>query len=145
MKENDLNWYRENGFAEAVLSTAAEITAQVEHYYEMGFDEVFICNNLKNGQEEYPSLWLFTGQDAVECKNFLTDFNIDILRYKNNVIYINIMADNGEALSKPEQTSKMKVEVAVMNDARCTFEAYGMNCQKLSGIAKRFLKEYKSM
>lgn len=145
MKENDLNWYRENGFAEAVLSTAAEITAQVEHYYEMGFDEIFISNVMEGDHEEYPSLWLFSDQDVVECKDFLTHFDIDIVKYKSNVLYINIIANKGTVLYDPEKNSKMKLEVSIMENARCTFEAYGMNCIKLSGIVKRFLKEYKSL
>ena len=143
MNQKDLNWYRENGFTETVVTTADEIAAQVEHFYEMEFSEMFICNIQKEGQEEYPSLWLFTEQDADECKNFLTRFDIDIVKYKGNVRYVNIITDNKGTLVNATPTSTMKLAVAFTDDVKCIFEAKGANCQRLSGIAKRYLKEYK--
>ena len=143
MNQNDLKWYRENGFPETVVSTAVEITAQVERFYEMEFVEIFICNIQKEGQEEYTSLWLFTEQDVVECKNFLTRFDIDIVRYKGNVRYVNIITNKSDALDKPSQDSTMKLAVSLAEDIKCFLDAKGANCQRLSGIAKRYLKEYK--
>ncbi len=144
MIQNDLNWYRDNGFPETVVSTAAEITAQVEKYYEIEFDEIFISNIQNEGQEEYPSLWLFSEQDAVECKNFLIRFDIDIVRYKGCVKYVNIITDKNDTLINPTVTSTMKLAVSLTDDIKCIFNAKGNNCQRLSGIAKRYLNEYKA-
>lgn len=144
MNQNDLNWYKDNGFPETVVSTAAEIIAQVEKYYEMEFCEVFISNIQNEGQEEYSSLWLFSEQDAVECKNFLTRFDIDIVRYKGCVKYVNIITDKNDTLINPTTTSTMKLVVSLTDDIKCVFDAKGTNCLRLSGVAKRYLKEYKS-
>lgn len=144
MNQNNLNWYRENGFPKALLSSVEETTNLVEKYYEMKFDDLFV-SNIQNGDfEEYTSLWLFTEQDAVECKHFLNRFDIDIVKYKNNVCYINIIADNNAMIS-PEPTSTMRVVINLNNNLKCTFDAKGHNCQRLSKIAKRFLKEYKAL
>lgn len=143
MNQNDLKWYRDNGFPETVVTTAAETTALVEKYYEIEFDEMFISNVLKEGQEEYPSLWLFTERDVVECKNFLNRFDIDIVRYKDNVRYVNIITDKKDTIINPSSSSKMKLAVLLIDDSRCVFDAIGANCQRLSGIAKRYLREYK--
>lgn len=144
MNKNDLNWYREIGFADAVVNSAEEILSRVESYYEMEFDEIFISNIQNENHEEYPSLWLFSEQDAVECKNFLTRFDIDIVKYKGNVRYVNIITDNKETLNTPTVASTMKLAIALADDVKCIFDAKGQNCKKLSGIAKRYLKEYKS-
>lgn len=144
MNKNDLNWYREIGFADAVVNSAEEILSRVESYYEMEFDEIFISNIQNDNHEEYPSLWLFSEQDAVECKNFLTRFDIDIVKYKGNVRYVNIITDNKESLNTPTAASTMKLAIALADDVKCIFDAKGLNCQKLSGIAKRYLREYKS-
>ena len=143
MIQNDLKWYEGNGFTETVLAAATEITALVEKYYEMTFDEMFICNVQRDGQEEYPSLWLFTEQDVVECKNFLTRVDIDIARYKGAVKYVNIMADKTDSLINPTQASTVRLSVSLVDDIKCYFDAKGANCQRLSEIAKHFLKEYK--
>ena len=144
MTQDDLNWYKENGFPETVVKTAAEKKAQVEKYYEMEFDEIFISNIQNEGQEEYPSLWLFSKQDVVECKDFLTRFDIDIVRYKGNVRYVNIIADKNDTLTNPTPTSKMKLAVSLTSDVKCFFDAKGVNCLRLSGVAKRYLTEYKA-
>ena len=144
MNKNDLNWYREIGFADAVVNSAEEILSRVESYYEMEFDEIFISNIQNENHEEYPSLWLFSEQDAVECKNFLTRFDIDIVKYKGNVRYVNIITDKKETLNTPTVASTMKLAIALADDVKCIFDAKGQNCKKLSGIAKRYLKEYKS-
>lgn len=144
MNQNDLKWYRENGFPDTVVTTAAEIAAQVEKYYEMEFGEIFISNIQNGGQEEYPSLWLFSEQDAVECKNFLTRFDIDIVRYKSNVRYVNIITDKNDTLINPTPASTMKLAVSLTEDVKCIFDAKGVNCLRLSGVAKRYLTEYKS-
>lgn len=143
MIKNDLKWYRENGFTETVVSTATEVSKQVERLYEMKFSELFICNIQKDGQEEYPSLWLFNEQDAVECKNFLTRFDVDIVRYKGNVRYVNIITEKSDSLKNTTPSSTMKLYVSLFEDVKCLFDAKGANCQRLSGIAKRYLKEYK--
>ena len=141
---NDLNWYKEIGFPEAVISTAAEITTQVEEYYEIEFDEIFICNIQNEGQEEYMSLWMFSEQDVVECKNFLTRFDIDIAKYKGNVKYVNIITDKKETLFNPADSSTMRLSISLDDDIKCYFDAKGMNCKKLRGVATRFLREYKA-
>ncbi len=144
MNKNDFNWYREIGFADTVVNTAEDIASRVESYYEMKFDEIFISNIQNDNHEEYPSLWMFTEQDAVECKNFLTRFDIDVVKYKGNVRYVNIITDDKETLNTPSSTSTMKLAVSLSDDVKCIFDAKGLNCKKLSGIAKRYLKEYKS-
>ncbi len=143
MNQNDLEWYREIGFPNTVVSTAADIIAQVETYYAMLFDGFFI-SNIKNGdQEEYTSLWLFSGQYVVECKDYLTRFDIDIVRFKDNVRYVSILSDRKESLTNPTNTSTMKLSVLLTDGVRCLYDATGYNCRKLSEIAQLYLKEYK--
>jgi hypothetical protein len=142
MKQNAFDWYEQNDFPKTVIISAQEITSQVETYYNMEFDTIFISNIQNENNEEYPSLWLFTNQYVVECKNFLTNFDIDIAKYENSIKYINIITDNCDALNNPSQTSTMKLRMTLSNDTRCIFDALGLNCKRLSDIAKHFLKEY---
>ena len=144
MDKKEFNWYREIGYPEAVVSSAEVTVSQVESYYEMEFDEIFISNIQNESHEEYPSLWLFSNQDAVECKDFLTRFDIDIVKYKGNVRYVNIISNSKDILKSTEPTSKMKLAISLADDLKCYFDAKGQNCRKLIGIAKRYLNEYKS-
>lgn len=143
MKQNVLKWYREIGFPETVVSTAADIIAQVETFYDMLFDGIFISNIRNGDQEEYTSLWLFSGQYVVECKDFLTRFDIDIVRYKDNIRYVSILTDRKESLTNPTHTSTMKLSVLLADSVRCLYDATGLNCMKLSEIAQLYLKGYK--
>lgn len=143
MKKNAFDWYEQNGFPPTVILLAKEITSQVEKYYDMEFEMIFISNILNEKNEEYPSLWLFTDQYVVECKNFLTNYDIDIVKYKNSINYINIITDNSNTLDNPSPASTMKLRITLSSDIRCIFDAFGTNCKKLGDIAKLFLKEYK--
>jgi hypothetical protein len=145
MNQNTLNWYRGIGFPEALLNSAVDIISRVEKYYEMKFEDFFISNAQKDDVMDYTSVWLFTDQDAIECKNFLTSFDIDIVRYKRNVRYVNIITGKNDSLTDPTDNSVMKLSVLLADDVKCLFTAKGMNCKKLDEIARRYLKEYKSM
>lgn len=144
MNTDSFKWYDEIGFPNTVISKALEVISKVEELYTMQFDDVFISNIQNDGHEDYPSLWLFTDQDVVECKFFLTRFDIDIAKYKGNVRYVNIMANSSEDLIKPNSSSAMKLSVSLVDEVRCNFDAVGQNCLKLGEIAKRYLEEYKS-
>lgn len=144
MNQNLLKWYAENGFPQTVIDAAQTIISRVQKYYEVEFDEVFISNAMNDGHEDYTSLWMLTDEDATECKLFLTRFDIDIVRYKGRVRYINIITDRSDTMNCPTQNSKMKLSISLTDDIRCQFEAAGLNCANLSRIAKRYLKEYKS-
>lgn len=145
MNQNTLNWYRGIGFPEALLNSAVDIISRVEKYFEMEFEEFFISNAQKDDVMDYTSVWLFSDQDAIECKNFLTSFDIDIVRYKRNVRYVNIITGKNDSLTDPTDNSVMKLSVLLADDVKCLFTAKGMNCKKLDEIARRYLKEYKSM
>ena len=144
MNQERLNWYREIGLADTVVSSVEEIVSIVESYYKMEFDDIFISNIQNDHHEEYPSLWLFSEQDVVECKYFLTRFDIDVAKYKGYVRYVNIITDSKETLASPKTTSTMKLVISLDHDIKCIFDAKGLNCIKLNEIAQRFLKEYNS-
>lgn len=147
MIQDDLKWYRENDFPETVVASAEEICSQIEKYYEITFVGLFISNTKNESTEEYPSLWLYNNDYIVESKDFLVQSHIDIdlAQYKSNVRYININADNFTALENPTVESKIKLRVSIGNNLKCVFDAVGVNCSKLSYMAKLFIAEHKSM
>ena len=126
------------------MNLASFDISKVEDFYEMQFEDMFISNIQNDGHEDYPSLWMFTDQDVVECKFFLTRFDIDIVKYKGNVRYVNIMANGSEDIIKPNASSAMKLRVSLVDEVTCNFDAVGQNCLKLREIAKRYLEEYKT-
>jgi len=146
MNSENYNWYKDtkNGIPESVMSTVDETITTIEKYYGIEFEELFISNEQNDGHEEYSSLWLFSDQDVVECKNFLLKFDVDIVKYKGSVRYVNIILNGKDTLENPQETSSMKLVVSLINEIGCTLFATGQNCQRLNIIAKRYMKEYKA-
>ena len=145
MIQDDLKWYRENHFPETVVDSAEKIGSQIEKYYEITFDGLFVSNKKNESTEEYPSLWLYNNDYVVESKDFLVQshLNIDLARYKGNVKYINIDADNFTALENPTMESKIKLQISIGDNLKCVFDAVGINCLRLSNMAKMFIAEHK--
>lgn len=145
MYQNDLKWYREIGFPEAVVDAAEVMAVRVEKYYEMEFNRLFISNTRDANHEDYSSLWLFTDKDVVECKNFLIRLDVDITKYKDRIKYFNIISNDYSSIESPNVDSILKLEVSMVTEIRCIFDAVGTNCTRLNEIAKFFLDEYKKI
>ncbi|NQY07523.1 MAG: hypothetical protein HRT68_15335, partial [Flavobacteriaceae bacterium] len=62
---------------------------------ELDIQDIFICE-LKNeeGSRTYTSLWLFTKTHSIECKNFLTQNDFDIVPHLNRIGYCSISPTN---------------------------------------------------
>lgn len=144
MIDNDLKWYHDNGFPQGVIDTVKDITRNVENFYGLEFDRCFISNSIENGQEDYSSIWLFTKEDAVECKNFLVRQDVDIARIKGNVKYVNLIFEKFKLNNEPTADSSMNMVIFLADDIKCYFNAAGANCSKLLEIANIFLNEYKA-
>lgn len=144
MKKNDLQWYQKNDVPEAVIKRADEIASLVEKFYGIIIDELFISNTVNEETVEFTSLWLFTKEDVVECKHFLTRSDIDIARYGKNVTYINYLFDDFGTVETTGPLSTIKLNVSLGQGMKCVLNAVGNNCDKLKSIASRFMAEYKA-
>lgn len=144
MVKDSLKWYQKAGVPEVVLKRAEEITILIEKFYGIVIEDLFISNIVNEDSIEYTSLWLFTKEDVVECKHFLTRSDIDIARYGKNVTYINYLFDDFKSIETQGSSSNIKLNVSLGQGMKCILNAVGSNCERLIGIASRFMEEYKN-
>ncbi len=70
------------------IDTVIDLNAKIVN---ADFMDIFICEMKdKEGAKEYTSLWLFTNSLLVECKNFLSEDDFDVVPYINRVRYCSI-------------------------------------------------------
>lgn len=76
---------------------------------ELDIQDIFICE-LKNeeGSRTYTSLWLFTQDYSIECKNFLTENDFDIVPHMKRVGYCSIAPLNFD-FEETNENSSIKV------------------------------------
>lgn len=88
----DYNSYLENlPLTKAVKGRIEEVLNFNRQIHDFDFDDIFVCE-MKNeeGARNYTSLWLFTKQYCVECKDFLSNNDFDITPIENNITYCSI-------------------------------------------------------
>jgi hypothetical protein len=94
---------------------------------EMNILDIFISNmNNDDGAKEYTSLWLFTDQFIVECKNFLSKNDFDITPHINRISYCSIAPIEFDFETVTDKSSV--VIHCTMGNMSCQLIATDENC-----------------
>lgn len=98
--------------------------------------DIFVCE-LKNkeGSRNYTSLWLFTNEYFIECKDFLNKFDFDVC--DNKVTYCSIESVKFD-FENVDELSILKVHCLV-NDMSCSLIATEQNCLSLFELYKKYI------
>ena len=101
--------------------------------------DIFVCE-LKNkeGARTYTSLWLFTDNYFIECKEFINKFDFDVTPYTNEIIYCSIAPVNFD-FENANELSILKADCALGNNLTCNFIATGQNCLSLFTLYKKYI------
>lgn len=100
--------------------------------------DIFICD-LKDeeGTKEYTSLWLFTDSHLMECKNFLSENNFDLVFYKNSIRYCSIKPIDFD-FDSPTTKSSITINCSLLGALSCNIIATEDNCKKAFDIYKKY-------
>ncbi|MEL4391006.1 hypothetical protein [Shewanella xiamenensis] len=100
--------------------------------------DVFI-NDMKNseGGKEYSSLWIFTKLFIIECKNFLSENDFDIVPYVHNVKYSSVKSIDFDFVNVTDKSSM--IVNCLLNTVSCTFIATDKNCSELFRLYKEHI------
>lgn len=76
---------------------------------ELDIQDIFVCESKnEEGARNYTSLWLFTDQYCIECKNFLNSYDFDLTPYLKKIDYCSIVPVNFD-LETPNPSSIVKI------------------------------------
>lgn len=107
--------------------------------------EIFISDiKDKEGARTYTSLWIITDKYCMECKNFLSQYDFDVINYKNNLRYCSIKFKDFD-LETATESSSLTVSCAFTDQGGANYMATGTNCLKAYDIYKNyFVKNIKT-
>ena len=91
MKEHFNEYFTDISISDVMKGRIQEIYDELVALYSMEIDDVFLCDiATKNGDKDYVSLWFFSNNHIIECKDFISQDDFDITALRNNVLYFNI-------------------------------------------------------
>ncbi len=85
----------------------------------------------------YTSLWFFTNKYIIECKQFQTVNDLDIMLYREKIHYCKIMFREFDSFVATEK-SFVKIYCGVNNDMKINLLATGKNCEKAFEIYQKY-------
>lgn len=101
------------------------------------FVDIFISDiKDKEGSRTFNSLWIFTDKLAIECKNFLLEYDFDATPYCKATIYGSMKFQEYD-LKKATENSSIAISVIFENTGAGNFVATGSNCAKAYDIYKK--------
>lgn len=114
----------------AVKGRISEVLSMNNEIFNFQIEDIFICE-LKNeeGARSYTSLWMFTKEVCIECKDFLTRNDFDIAPLKDEIHYCSIEIQdfdlknsNEKSFVKVHFTFKSKVSGNIIStDENCVW------------------------
>lgn len=90
------------------------------------------------GRKTFTSLWLFTSDYAIECKEFLSKNDFDIAPYKNRIQYCSIKAENFD-FTTSDVNSFVEIKLHFIESITGTLTATGENCQHAYELYKKLI------
>jgi hypothetical protein len=100
--------------------------------------DIFI-SDMKNsdGGKEYSSLWIFTKSFIIECKNFLSEHDFDIVPYENKITYSSVKAIDFDFVNTTEKSTI--IVNCSLNAMSCNFIATESNCLEIFKLYKKHI------
>lgn len=126
-------------FSKAVKTRIEEVIELNRLIYELDFDDIFVCE-LKNeeGARNYVSLWLFTKEFCIECKDFLSRNDFDITPIEKNITYCSIEHRDFNLIEGNEK-SFVKIHFTFQANLSGTLISTEENCIWALYIHKKYL------
>lgn len=136
----DYNYYLESlPITRAEIDRINEVLSFTRQIFEFDFDDIFICEMRNNeGAKKYTSLWLFTNDFFIECKDFLTRNDFDITPLKKGIKYCAIEIKDFN-LTDVNETSLFKLQFSFDNNITGNLISTEENCKWALKIYKKYI------
>lgn len=125
--------------SDILINRVDDLITEIENLYILSITDIFVCNKETKEGITTTSLWAFSNNWMIECKNFALEEDFDILSVKDSVVYCNIKKNNYKIREAPNSNSSLYF-FAMLNvaDMTCEFSAIGINCRYLLEIVKSY-------
>jgi hypothetical protein len=138
MRQEWLSYLDEIGVPQRHIGIVEKKIDEVSKIFGVEILRIFISNKrTEDQQEEFKSLWLFTADKAIECKNFISKDDYDVLYFDHKVTYVNIIKSNYDDRDNPVQESSLSaICFLTTSNLSCTLNAVNINVKFLLNIIK---------
>ncbi|KQT18261.1 hypothetical protein ASG31_05910 [Chryseobacterium sp. Leaf404] len=106
--------------------------------FEFELEDILI-SEYKNqeGVNIYTSLWIFTEEFSIECKNFLYTYDFDLTPMSKGINYCSISFENYN-LEETNDGSKVNISAQFSDAVHGSIVATGINCKYAYNIYKKY-------
>lgn len=138
MKDSFKNYFETIQAPATLINRAEALISVSQSLFALEADDIFV-NTMKNkDQIEYSSLWIFAGDRLVECKEFLSKQDVDIVKLGSNLKYYNLVFDNFDNLENVNPQSTAKATLVCEENISSILYASGKNCEYLVELSKKY-------
>lgn len=139
MKEQFKCYLETIGASQKLIERAELLLEEAQSLYSIEMNDIIVCSYIREQQEEFTSLWFITTDKLIECKNFLTETDIDLARYANNIKYFNLISKDYKVNEVASNASNVRVSLVLNDGLTSEFQASGKNCEYLVRFAQKYL------
>lgn len=132
-------YFNELVLSESIKNRIQDIATNISLLYTgIEFSDIFLNNITNSGILEFTSLWLFSENYVVECKNFINEDDFDLTVLNKNVLYFNVKKSDYDDWENPTACSRVVFNMLVNNGKlSCNLNASGVNCKYAFKIVQK--------
>lgn len=140
MKKSWNSYLSQLGLTGPVINRVESIVRELGIIYSgITFKDIFISQVKKETGVELKSLWLLSESMVVECKNFVTEDDYDLISLKS-LSYVRITKNSFQVDQEPRDASEVFLYgLFFTGSMNCSMSAYGMNCKYAMKIADKYI------
>lgn len=122
----------------AIRTRINEVLILNDRIISLDIEDIFICEmKNKEGERTYTSLWLFTDTYCMECENFLTTEDFDIVVYKKKVKHAAIKPIEFDFLETSSKSS-IQINCYLTEGTSCNLIGTETNCMQALKIYQKY-------
>ena len=87
MKQEFSDYLNAIGCPQSMVERVEYLIGFVQNLYGLEATDIFVGTNQNEENVDYTSLCLFSENDVVECKSFMSTIDVDIVKFKENISY----------------------------------------------------------
>lgn len=139
MKEKFIEYLLNIGAPQQVRERVLTLCKEVEEFFQISYEDIFVETKKKEESVVYTSLWLFSSNNVTECKNFMTSDDYDWIDLTKSVTYISVSKQKWSAWQNPTIEASLRASIGIgQNIYNCDFSAQGLNCTYLTEILHKY-------
>ena len=140
MDEQFQKYLRTIGMGEVLQNRVEEILQIFATSFETEIKDIFVSEYVDSENKRvFENLWLLNSEFIMESKEFVSDYDFDFIRLKNNVVYLQIKKTSFD-FKEPTNNSRLNLHLRFTDSLIGDFKASRENCTQLMYILKKYIQ-----